>query len=72
MICELTVQLIPNGRVVNVTVSKSSGNAAFDRSAKLAVEKAEQFPELREVPINVFEEYFRRLIITFNPQDLRL
>lgn len=72
MTCELTVQLIPNGRVVNVTITKSSGNAAFDRSAEQAVLKAEQFPELREVPINVFEQYFRRLIITFSPQDLRL
>lgn len=72
MSCELTVQLIPNGRVVNVTISKSSGNSAFDRSAEQAVLKAEQFPELRDVPINVFEDYFRRLIIKFEPQDLRL
>ena len=72
MNCELTVQLLPNGRVVNVTISKSSGNSAFDRSAEQAVLKAEQFPELRDVPINVFEQYFRRLIIRFEPQDLRL
>ncbi|BFM07404.1 cell envelope integrity protein TolA [Halioxenophilus aromaticivorans] len=72
MQCELLIQLVPTGRVVNVTVAKSSGNAAFDRSAEQAVLKAEQFKELRDVPSPVFEQYFRELRLVFNPQDLRL
>jgi colicin import membrane protein len=72
MHCELSVTLVPTGRVVGVTLKKSSGNPAFDRSAEQAVWKAEQFPELQELPARVFEENFRNIIITFEPQDTRL
>ncbi|WP_317929117.1 cell envelope integrity protein TolA [Halioxenophilus sp. WMMB6] len=72
MKCELLIQLVPTGRVVNVTVSSSSGNAAFDRSAEQAVLKAEQFRELQNLPPEVFEQYFRQLKLVFNPTDLRL
>ncbi|GAA6152497.1 cell envelope integrity protein TolA [Pseudoteredinibacter isoporae] len=69
---ELRIQLVPTGRVINVTVVKSSGNAAFDRSAEQAVKKAEQFPELKQLPPAVFERNFRQLRLVFNPKDLRL
>src|SRR5690606_4528896 len=46
MQCELRIQLVPTGRVVNVDVIKSSGDSLFDRSAVQAVKKAEQFPEV--------------------------
>ncbi|MGQ9427279.1 cell envelope integrity protein TolA [Gilvimarinus sp. F26214L] len=71
MQAELSIQLVPTGRVVNVTVTKSSGNSAFDLSAERAVWKAEQFPELQQVPSTVFEEHFRQFTLRFNPQDLR-
>ncbi len=69
---ELRIQLVPTGRVINVTVVKSSGNAAFDRSAEQAVKKAEQFPELKKLPPAVFQRNFRQLRLVFNPKDLRL
>ncbi len=72
MRCELLIQLVPTGRVVNVTIASSSGNSAFDRSAEQAVLKAEQFRELQQLEPEVFERYFRELRIVFNPQDLRL
>ena len=72
MTCELLLQLVPTGKVVNVSVVKSSGNSAFDRSAEQAVKKAEQFPELKDMPPQVFERYFRQLRLVFNPKDLRL
>jgi colicin import membrane protein len=72
MKCELIIQLVPTGRVVNVTIASSSGNGAFDRSAEQAVLKAEQFRELQQLEPEVFERYFRELRIVFNPQDLRL
>jgi len=68
----LLIRLIPTGEVVNVSVLTSSGNEAFDRSAILAVKKAERFPELQQLPSRVFERDFRRLKILFNPKDLRL
>lgn len=68
----LLIQLVPTGRVVEVTVLESSGNAAFDRSAVQAVWRAEQFQELQEMDSTVFEQHFRQLRILFEPQDLRL
>lgn len=69
MQAELTIGLVPTGEVVSVDVTRSSGNAAFDRSAEVAVRNAAPF----EVPDDsaLFEARFRRLHILFNPEDLR-
>lgn len=68
----LEIHLVPNGTVVEVNVLKSSGNTAFDRAAVLAVKKAEQFPELRDLPSRVFDHYYRTVKLLFKPEDLRL
>ena len=67
----LQIQLIPTGEVVSVSVLKSSGNTAFDRSAINAVEKAGAFPELQNLPSGEFEKTFRRFRLLFRPEDLR-
>lgn len=67
----LQIQLIPTGEVVSVSVLKSSGNSAFDRSAVNAVEKAGSFPELQNLPTREFENTFRRFRLLFRPEDLR-
>jgi colicin import membrane protein len=66
----LRVILVPTGEVVNVVVEESSGNDAFDRSALLAVQKAERF----QVPTQSrqFERDFREFTVLFRPEDLRL
>lgn len=66
----LRVRLVPTGEVVDVSVAKSSGNRSFDRSAVLAVEKAERF----QVPDDSrqFERNFREFNVLFRPEDLRL
>ena len=67
---QLRVFLVPTGEVVEVILEKRSGNDAFDRSAVLAVTKAERFlvpPDSRE-----FEKNFREFTILFRPEDLRL
>lgn len=71
MEAELIIHLIPTGEVVSVVVAVSSGNDAFDRSAENAVKKAGRFPELQDLPPQVFEQYFRRFRLVFNPEDLR-
>ena len=53
-------------------MAESSGNDAFDRSAVAAVDKTETFPELRELEPHIFEKYYRRFKLVFNPEDLRL
>ncbi len=71
MEAELVLQLIPTGEVVSVTVARSSGQLAFDRSAVNAVQKAERFPELQQLPSRVFERNFRQFRLLFKPEDLR-
>ncbi len=71
MSCELLIKLVPTGRVINVDVVNGSGNARFDRSAIQAVKKAEFFPEVKSMPIEVFDRYYRELTLVFKPQDLR-
>lgn len=65
---DLIVHLVPTGDVSNVTLVRSSGDLAFDRSAEQAVRRAGRF----EVPTDsqVFETYFRALPVIFSPQDL--
>lgn len=67
----LRIQLIPTGEVVGVSVLKSSGDQAFDRSAINAVNKATRFPEVAEAPPQVFERRLRSLQLVFRPEDLR-
>ncbi|MEP5763463.1 MAG: energy transducer TonB [Halieaceae bacterium] len=71
MEAELVIQLIPTGEVVSVTIARSSGQSAFDRSAVLAVQKAERFPELQQLEPRLFERNFRSLRLKFKPEDLR-
>ncbi len=71
MEAELVIQLIPTGEVVSVTVTRSSGLVAFDRSAVMAVQKAERFPELQDLPARIFNESFRTFRLKFKPEDLR-
>lgn len=66
----LRVFLVPTGELVEVVIEDSSGNDVFDRSALLAVERAEPF----DVPGDPtqFERYFRQFTVLFRPEDLRL
>lgn len=67
----LAIQLVPTGEIVSVSVLRSSGSVAFDRSAINAVEKAGSFPELKNLPPREFEQTFRRFQLLFRPEDLR-
>ena len=42
--CVLSVQTVPGGEVISVTINKPSGNEVFDRRAVTAVEKASPLP----------------------------
>ena len=71
MLSVLSIQLVPTGEVVGVSVLQSSGNSAFDRSAMNAVERAGRFPEVAQLEDRIFEANFRRFQLIFKPEDLR-
>lgn len=68
----LNIRLVPSGEVVSVTVVKSSGSDAFDRSAANAVWLNERFSSLVGIEPRLFEEYFRDFNLLFKPEDLLL
>jgi TonB family protein len=67
----LKIKLTPAGKVQYVQILDTSGNRAFDLSAKEAILKSE-FPEIQNLPLSTFEKDFREFNIHFIPQDLQL
>ncbi len=65
---DLIVHLVPTGDVANVTLVRSSGDIAFDRSAEQAIRRAGHFNVPTEP--DLFETHFRALPVIFSPQDL--
>lgn len=72
MVTVLEIKMLPTGQVIGVRVVKSSGDAAFDRSAEQAVKRIDRFDEVKNIPPDIFEKRFRQFTFTFNPEDLRL
>lgn len=66
MECLVHVRLIPTGEVIEATVVRSSGNAAFDRSAENAVYKASPLPLPED---KALFEHFRDFNFLFHPQE---
>jgi len=66
----LVIHLVPTGEVNNVYVKTSSGDAAFDRSAIQAVQRAEKFEELQQLSPSAFDAHFRQFNFIFRPEDL--
>ncbi len=65
---ELIITLVPTGEIINVRISKESGNKAFDRSALAAVYKVDKFEGL-DMRRKLFDEHFRVFTLVFNPKD---
>jgi len=67
MKCKVLVRLIPSGDVVNVRITQSSGNAAFDRSVEMAVNKASPLP-VPKSSTGLFD-HFREVELVFDPNS---
>lgn len=66
--CVLRVHLIPGGEVIDVSISKSSGNDIFDRRAVNATQKASPLPVPDDIAI--FERLgLRKINMTFKPTN---
>ncbi|WP_415903895.1 cell envelope integrity protein TolA [Neptuniibacter sp. QD48_55] len=71
MVVEITVHFLPSGRVNDLYVSKSSGDARFDNDALRAIERVQVFEKLQDMDSVVFDRYFRKRVLRFRPEDLR-
>lgn len=63
--CIVLVDLLPTGEVIRVSITRSSGNLVFDRSAEVAVYKASPIP-MPSDPVLAKEA--RQLEFLFNPE----
>lgn len=67
----LQINMLPDGTITGVTVSKSSGDAPFDSSAVAAVKNIGRLIEMQGLKPSDFAPY-RSFKMTFTPEDLAL
>ena len=68
MTLEILITLVPTGEIIQVNLTKSSGNQAFDNSALNAVQKVSKFESL-DMGRKLFDNHFRKFTLVFNPKN---
>ena len=68
MTVEILITLVPTGEIIEVNLTKSSGNQAFDNSALNAVQKVSKFESL-DMGRKLFDNHFRKFTLVFNPDN---
>ena len=68
MLAEILITLVPTGEIVQVKLTKTSGNQAFDGSALNAVQKVSKFEGL-DMGRRLFDNNFRKFTLVFNPEN---
>ena len=71
MSVSLRVNMLPDGTITAVNVSRSSGDAPFDNSAVAAVKNIGRLTEIQGLSAQEFQPY-RSFTMTFTPEDLAL
>lgn len=71
MSVSLRVNMLPDGTITAVSVSRSSGDAPFDNSAVAAVKNIGRLTEMQGLSPQEFQPY-RSFTMTFTPEDLAL
>lgn len=67
----MRIEILPDGTINNVHVSKSSSDAPFDNSVVAAVKSVQRLPEMQGLTPSESEPY-RAFLMTFTPEDLYL
>lgn len=71
MVAEVRVRMLKSGQLIDPQLTKSSGDAAFDRSVIQAVQRMGDFPEVSQIEYRIFKEELEFITITFRPEDLK-
>ena len=72
MSVEVQIEMLPDGTVTNASVTRSSGDSAFDSSAVAAVRNVGRIPEMQQLDRATFDQLYRKRRIIFKPEDLSL
>jgi colicin import membrane protein len=72
MSVEVQMEMLPDGTITNASVTRSSGDGAFDGSAVSAVRKVGRIPEMQQLDRKTFDQLYRQRRMVFKPEDLSL
>ncbi|MBO3277250.1 cell envelope integrity protein TolA [Pseudomonas schmalbachii] len=72
MSVEVLIQMLPDGTITNVSVTRSSGDSPFDSSAVAAVRNVGRIPEMQQLDRATFDSLYRQRRMIFKPEDLSL
>ena len=70
LVAQVRVRLGPSGELLAASITRSSGNPGFDRSATQAVEAAAPFRELQQLDAGL-QRRFRDFNLKFTPGDVQ-
>ena len=65
----LVINMLPDGTITNASVSRSSGDGAFDSSAVAAVRNVGRIPEMQQLDRATFDRMYRQRSVIFKPED---
>ncbi|MFL2699336.1 MAG: TonB C-terminal domain-containing protein [SAR86 cluster bacterium] len=67
LICDIKIKTNQAGRIIDINLTKSSGNIRFDNSALQAVKRVETFSFFADIRKETYEDVFQNIVISFNP-----
>ncbi|WP_092432349.1 cell envelope integrity protein TolA [Geopseudomonas sagittaria] len=68
----ILIQMLPDGTISSASVTRSSGDVAFDNSAVAAVRNVGRIPEMQQLDRATFDRMYRKRAMIFKPEDLSL
>lgn len=72
MAVTVLIEMLPDGTITNASVTRSSGDPAFDASAVAAVRNVGRIREIQQLDRQTFDSRYRKRSAVFKPEDLSL
>lgn len=72
MAVTVLIEMLPDGTITNASVTRSSGDPAFDASAVAAVRNVGRVREMQQLDRKTFDSLYRKRSAVFKPEDLGL
>lgn len=72
MAVTVLIEMLPDGTITNASVTRSSGDPAFDASAVAAVRNVGRIREMQQLDRKTFDSLYRKRSAVFKPEDLGL
>lgn len=72
MSVEVQIEMLPDGTIINASVTRSSGDRPFDNSAVAAVRNVGRIQEMQQLDRATFDAMYRQRRVIFKPEDLSL